>query len=312
MDQVLSPITGGETELLKKTPSSDVIGYYRDRHGVDVGRLFADQPEIRLFKCTDTGYEFFHPLTLAGDGPFYSDLYSRKAAADWAYKSDKWDYRFIRELIAETGGVSRVLDIGAGDGSFLRSLELDDGAAIGLEMSAYASESSAAKGFSLISKSIEDFAPDHQTSFDLVTAIQVLEHVGEVRSFLDNARACLRPGGRLVIIVPNNDSFLGDVEDLELNMPPHHVGRWRRVSLAAIARTFDLTLERIELEPLQPENTRWYQSVMEKRFLGPSRLRRSLYYRLGFSGFFDRYVRAQRHTIAGHSIAAVYRVPVLG
>ena len=73
---------------------------------------------------------------------------------------------------------------------------------------------------------IEDHADQRPGHYDAVTSFQVLEHVTEPASFLRACVKALRPGGRLLLGVPNNDSFLGLLEDNWLNMPPHHMSLW--------------------------------------------------------------------------------------
>ncbi|MBW7905783.1 MAG: class I SAM-dependent methyltransferase [Phycisphaerae bacterium] len=53
-----------------------------------------------------------------------------------------------------------------------------------------------------------EFLEAHASQFDLVTAIDVIEHMrkDELLRFLDAARQALRPGGRIIIHTPNADS----------------------------------------------------------------------------------------------------------
>ena len=50
---------------------------------------------------------------------------------------------------------------------------------------------------------IEDFVLDHEQSFDLVCASEVVEHVDNLPVFLEKAVACLKPGGHLFISTVN-------------------------------------------------------------------------------------------------------------
>ncbi|MEX2164531.1 MAG: class I SAM-dependent methyltransferase [Sulfuricaulis sp.] len=56
-----------------------------------------------------------------------------------------------------------------------------------------------------------DFLEDHRGEFDLITGLDLIEHLTkvEVLRFLDGCFAALKPGGRLVLQTPNADSPFG-------------------------------------------------------------------------------------------------------
>ena len=56
-----------------------------------------------------------------------------------------------------------------------------------------------------------DFLDNHRGSFDLITALDLIEHFtkAEVLRFLDACHAALKPGGRLILQTPNADSPFG-------------------------------------------------------------------------------------------------------
>jgi hypothetical protein len=71
-----------------------------------------------------------------------------------------------------------------------------------------------------------------------VTASHVIEHVVDPRAFLGDALACLRPGGRLVVITPNARSlghrwFGRDWHALD---PPRHLTVYSPKALTHMAR----------------------------------------------------------------------------
>ena len=104
----------------------------------------------------------------------------------------------IRKLVTAGG---RVLDWGAGDGSLLRLLEGEGIEGVGIDF--YSAESSDQK---LINSSIQD-APFQDGSFDAITCFHVLEHIDEPVSSIKKAMQLLKPGGILILEVPNIESF---------------------------------------------------------------------------------------------------------
>ena len=300
--QPKSPLTDGPCTLIRGVQASYLVRLYREEYDIDV-TPYLDAEDIKLFRCQQTGYEFFTPFSLAGPPDFYAGLYSDKENRDWAYQATKWEYGAAAKYVSEG---AKLLDIGCGGGDFLLHISKKC-SPVGLESSPFALESVREKGMVAMDQAIQDHAKEHAAHYDVVVSFQVLEHVADIRSFLNAALETLSSGGQLIIAVPNNDSFVGGEDDLTLNLPPHHMGRWGRDSLMSLAQLFDLDLVSVEFEPLQPHNQNWYQAVMERKYLPKTQWQRSLFYRLGFSKMFRSFLTEQRDTILGHTIMAVYR-----
>jgi SAM-dependent methyltransferase len=97
-----------------------------------------------------------------------------------------------------------VLDVGCGTGDFLLTCMKDGWAANGVEPSENASELAKQKGIS-VSKSIDDL----KGTFNLITLWHVLEHVPDLNQTLNKLYTLLKPGGTLLIAVPNHTSADG-------------------------------------------------------------------------------------------------------
>lgn len=299
-----SPLTGGLVSEVFSVSRDRIIELYQDAFQIDVGPYLGAETQVTCFRCNDTGFEYFDP-PLAGPPEFYSALYGDGSNLEWAYQDSKWDYGAAERFVSPG---MKVLDIGCGGGGFLEAL--GEGVdRTGLEPSALGQELSKSRGLKILSESIEQHVQAHTEAYDVVSMLQVLEHIPDPKSFLAAATAAVRPGGMLIIAVPNNDAFLGKEHDLPLNMPPHHVGRWNRGALEALAPLLGLESPVIEYEMLSEHNVGWYRATIENRYLPKSRLLRSLWYRLGFSNCFANYIKDARSTIHGHTIMAAYRKP---
>jgi SAM-dependent methyltransferase len=74
----------------------------------------------------------------------------------------------------------------------------------------------------------EDDLPFGNDGFDCVVSIDVLEHLGEDQPFLRELRRVLRPGGRIVVTVPNGDpKLLANRIKWRLGMTPEVYGHTR-------------------------------------------------------------------------------------
>lgn len=98
-----------------------------------------------------------------------------------------------------------VLDVGAGDGRYLRFFGARLPIAslvVGCELSLIRAQRMRAKGFRVVVAQAERL-PFRGNTFDLVTLIEVLEHTQSPARSLDEVRRVLRRGGRLALTTPN-------------------------------------------------------------------------------------------------------------
>ncbi len=292
-----SPLTGrpDAATLVMSLPSGDIVRRYREEFGYDASHSFASVPEAGLYECADTGYRFYFPFSMTGDESLYRTLEKN----DWNYKEDKWEHDAALEHVRPG---ARVLDVGCGRGSFLCKAQSRGATATGIELNRSAAEVARSRGIEVVEGLLQAHARARPAYYDLVASFQVIEHVPEPVAFVHDCLRVLKPGGRLILGVPNNDGFLR-YADAPLNGPPHHMGLWNRRSLAALAQLFPLELRAVEVEPLAEVD--WYQAVMERRYLR-GRWQRWLYWRLGGARLFRRYLDENAATIAGHTLLAVF------
>lgn len=270
-----------------------------------------DIASINLLECTKCGLRFYHPV-IAADECYYNML--QKLA--WYYLTEKAEYNVAIPFIP-TG--SRVLEIGAGKGEFAR--RLDNCQYTGLEFSLKAIEMAQQHGITLLPELVEDHARTHIQTYDVVCTFQVLEHVQDIRSFLEAAVTCLKPGGILIISVPNDESFMGADINNVLNMPPHHLSRWTGRTLEKAGELLGLDVLMLHREQLSDNHCRPYgQQVAAHALLRlTGRPARSLI--LAFEYFFARLaIKTFGRLIAaginnqcmrplGHSITVVFQKP---
>lgn len=279
--------------LIETRSTAHIAGLYRNDLNYDPD--FEGLREIALYECAATGYRFFYPFTLEGK----ESLYRAIENFDWCYEEGKWEHCWVAEQIADSASV---LDVGCGRGAFLSKVKSPD--ITGIELNKSAAAFARKRGISVVETLLGEHAKDRPAAYDVVTAFQVVEHIADPLPFLRDCITVLKPGGLLIIAVPNNDAFIR-FADLPLNQPPHHVGLWAPKSLAALADLLPLRLEALVEEPLREVD--WYIGVMEDRYLPAGRLKRSLYHRLGGHEIVKRFVEENRESISGHTVIGKYR-----
>ncbi|HEX6303704.1 MAG TPA: class I SAM-dependent methyltransferase [Anaerolineales bacterium] len=109
------------------------------------------------------------------------------------------------KLIMEAAGdrlQGRVLENGCGVGMYVNNLEPHAGTVIGLEF-----DLDRAQEARLLSENIlgaaSEFLPFPANSFNVILSHEVLEHVQDDRAAVEEMVRALKPGGRMVIFVPN-------------------------------------------------------------------------------------------------------------
>jgi 2-polyprenyl-3-methyl-5-hydroxy-6-metoxy-1,4-benzoquinol methylase len=100
----------------------------------------------------------------------------------------------------------RLLDIGCGVGDFLLQVKKLGWEVMGIEPSEQAANIAQSRlGFTPLKPTDYEKLPDQ--SFDVITMWHVLEHVDDLKFQTKELKRLLRPGGRLVIALPNYQSF---------------------------------------------------------------------------------------------------------
>jgi 2-polyprenyl-3-methyl-5-hydroxy-6-metoxy-1,4-benzoquinol methylase len=302
-EAISSPVACEKRALLIKTIDLRAIGrQYRRRYGVDIhAHLQSPVPEMAgLYRCSATGYEFFHPPRLAGLPTFYEEL----QRFPWYYVPWKWEHEIAKSYLTEG---DRVLEVGCGVGFFLKRVSEEMKVeCTGLEFNAKARSAGVFRN--ILGDSVQVYAEHNPEGVDVVCTFQVLEHVYDVAAFLKACCAALVPGGRLVLSVPNNDSNIQYDKRNVLNMPPHHMGLWRAGSLASLTNHFPLILDGIFTEPLTDSSLPWHTTLRHAKSIGylPALALAKLRY-FGARKWFDSGTARLREITPDHTIACVYR-----
>jgi 2-polyprenyl-3-methyl-5-hydroxy-6-metoxy-1,4-benzoquinol methylase len=132
-------------------------------------------------------------------------------------------YRDIDETLKEIAPAkSRVLDIGAGTGDFVRFMRESGHDAEGIEPAQEPSDAARKRGLPIHTATLSSWAsdPSNAGTADVVVMLNVLEHVPDPELMLAQIRTLLSPGGLVVIRVPNDFSEMQDAAQRKLKKEP--------------------------------------------------------------------------------------------
>jgi SAM-dependent methyltransferase len=165
-------------------------------------------------------------------------------------------YRVIADAVSRhfphsiEGRAPRILDLGCGPGNLLDSLA-PYGDTFGSDFSQDALRFCSGRGFSRLFRADFHSLPLRERSFDLITCIDVLEHLSDDRQAIRELVRILRPGGVLVVTVPAFMFLWGDHDTIYGHHRRYTTGELRERFEAAGLRVHKLSyFEPLFLLPL--------------------------------------------------------------
>lgn len=150
-----------------------------------------------------------------------------------------WWFRARREILGSlvethVAAGSSILDVGCGTGFILERLR-DRYEVHGLDDAAIAVEFCHSKGLSFVERGILGQARLSRDSYDLVTLLDVIEHVDDDVGILRSAKDVLAPGGQVLVTVPALSMLWSNHDVVH-----HHRRRYDRPMLTRALRSAGL------------------------------------------------------------------------
>jgi len=225
----------------------------------------------RIAVCRACGVGRLHPMPSEGEiRAFYPDPYygepGRKFWPTVEALVRLVGSRHVRFLSRGLPAGARILDVGCGRGVHLRAL-----ADRGFEVHGFEMSESAVRGVDPRAKLA--IAPDlrdvgyPEASFEQVILWHVLEHLRDPAGTIAEIRRILRPGGRLVVAVPNFGSLQARWAGpawFHLD-PPRHLHHFPVSALEALVEAADFRVLSRHHFSLRQNPFGWVQSALNRR-----------------------------------------------
>jgi SAM-dependent methyltransferase len=192
-----------------------------------------------LRRCRHCGFQFKDPTI---DAARLEACYTAADAANWEYAPDPYQRRFdvLLEVVERHAPGRRILDVGCFNGAML-SYFGPSWRRHGIEPSVKAAEVARSRGVDVLAPTLDGLDDSHG-QFDVITAIDVVEHIGDPMPFFRQARDRLAPGGVLVLLTGNSSSFSWRMQGgmFWYCSLPEHVSFYNHTSLNKIAKLLDM------------------------------------------------------------------------
>ncbi len=221
-----------------------------------------------VVECDKCGFCFSNPY-ISGDKKFYDLAYSRSG-----YPLQKWEFQLTNDVLKTlTKKNLRLLEIGAGNGSFIKQIAgktvLKENI-LCTEFSEYGRRQIEILDVKCISQDIKNLSNTRwKESFDIVCAFQVPEHMDGLEVLFQKLNWLIKPGGSLFVAVPNQKIIeFNELNGALLDMPPNHIGRWNKKSFEVIGKQNGFRIKDYRIEKTN-------FTSMAKRFIISRLMRKS-------------------------------------
>ena len=167
-------------------------------------------PELNLNRCSECHCLWATDARQVDE--VTSEAYER--LLDSYFDAQENDPRYVRfyagleQLMRRYVSGRRILDVGCGDGVFLSSLA-DDWSKQGLEPSVSGASLARKRNLDVACATL-DTAPERY-EVDLISALDVIEHVIDPHQFVESLKRHLRPGGVVLLLTGDADAFTARV-----------------------------------------------------------------------------------------------------
>ncbi|MGI8897512.1 MAG: class I SAM-dependent methyltransferase [Pyrinomonadaceae bacterium] len=168
----------------------------------------------------------------------YSIMYRVEGSHWWFVGRRRILSSFVKKIVGNLNTPQpRILDVGCGTGANLEMLA-HFGEAEGVDVSTEALDFCQTRGLKHVRQGEAERLPYEDKSFDLVTGLDVVEHLDNDVAGLQEMRRVLRPNGRALLFVPAFMFLWGVQDDIS-----NHRRRYTLASLKKVVRQAGLEVE---------------------------------------------------------------------
>ena len=153
------------------------------------------------------------------------------------YPAFRPEFEFVINFIKKNK-IKSLLEVGCGGGGFLDKIQNYIPLALGSEYSETAINICKTKNLNVTNEKLENI----NREFDVVCSFEVLEHVSDIKEFINSCLYKVNKNGYLIVSTPNPNGVLNFTGDGILDLPPHHQHIISKATFNYIAKLFNLKI----------------------------------------------------------------------
>jgi 2-polyprenyl-3-methyl-5-hydroxy-6-metoxy-1,4-benzoquinol methylase len=249
-------------------------------------KLVRIEPEGELVRCRECKLLYVYPRPSSNElKAIYDDEYFSNGdlASCLSFRTPVFRecLSHLKHLSVRSG---RLLDVGCGTGEFVVEALSQGWQAVGIESSKMAANFAREYHQVPVFNSVLETAPFSPASFDVVTMLDVLEHLLEPRKELQRVYNLLQPRGIVVVRVPNTVfhlpkaracALLG-VSQSSLEMR-YHLNHFTPQTLSELLHRVGFEVLSVEVGASETKaHATWASPTAKRMYVGAARLLRSL------------------------------------
>ncbi len=228
--------------LIFRKPIKDIYCLICDKKTIH--KKYSNKNGHDIYKCKECGILKIHPLPKDNKDIYNKDYFSG-ASHGFGYVDYDKDKEAMKNVFV--GYMNRIegilnkknnkslLDIGAATGYFMKIAKDFDYEVYGIEVSFDASRKGIEKGLNIFNGTIEDF-DNKNKKFDIITMLDVIEHVDDPRILINKSKKMLTKNGLVVINTPDSGSLYARIlgKKWHLIVPPEHIHYFNRDTISKL------------------------------------------------------------------------------
>jgi SAM-dependent methyltransferase len=201
--------------------------------------FFGKKNGFSLYKCSDCGMVSLYEKPVASAEVYSADYFSGggNGFGYVNYDEDKEPmrqgfYKYLSIIENLSGKKGKLFDVGAATGFFIALAKEKGFEVSGVELSSFAANKAREKGFDVATGTLESI-PLIPNSYEVVTMLDVIEHMMDPEAEVKIAYSILKKDGLLVINTPNSGSTYAKLMGIgwHLVIPPEHIHYFNRVAM---------------------------------------------------------------------------------
>jgi SAM-dependent methyltransferase len=193
--------------------------------------------EYKRYECPNCDVHWWEPLKII------PEFYESEVFEDYVAFHEGVGTRLRENLKAffkhfPSNVRGKLLDVGCGDGRFLRYAKEQGFEVWGIDFDKKSVENVKRNlgidtVFAMSLEEFYEYAKEKNLKFDVITFFEVLEHQDKPREFLEMVKGLLKEGGYIAGSVPNRERLVVEIDwkYFHGDYPPHHFLRFSKYSL---------------------------------------------------------------------------------